>query len=159
MIAELLQRPKLLPRNWRSRLALRVRPELSQKTASITLRANDDEFRLSIRQSTINELDFSVIVMYRPPLENRWMRLRRYKGLHGVGEHRNRLEHQKIRGVHIHTATLRYQEHGFREEAYAEETNLYSEVHGAIKLMLSDCHFIEPSSDPDENPNLDLFSL
>ncbi len=39
-------------------------------------------------------------------------------------------------GFHIHTATERYQQSGYREDTYAEETNRYADYHGAIECML-----------------------
>src|SRR5579859_5715913 len=83
---------KPLPDNWQYRLRnLRSKLELSQKRASLIVRTGEGDFRIMIRQSTINPLDFSVVLGFKRPRESRWFILRRYNGQH-PGEHRNRLE-------------------------------------------------------------------
>jgi len=50
-------------------------------------------------------------------------------------------------------ATKRYQlESGLREDAFAEPTDRYSDLHGAINCMLQDCGFEVP-----EEPQRKLF--
>src|SRR5579859_2302818 len=119
-IDRLVRLKKPLPDNWQSRLrSLRFRQELSQKRATLIVRTGEGDFRIMIRQSTINPLDFSVVLGFKRPRESRWFILRRYNGQH-AGEHRNRLEQPPkrkertgLRGCHIHMATARYQETGF----------------------------------------------
>jgi hypothetical protein len=48
---------------------------------------------------------------------------------------------------HIHQATERYQEAGWYEETYAEPTDRFADLHGAIKCMLKDCGFILPEGE------------
>jgi hypothetical protein len=122
----------------------------------------EGDFRVMIRQSTINVLDFSVILGFRRPRETRWFRLRRYNGQH-PGEHRNKLERerdrkswQRLRGCHIHLATARYQERGFEEDAYAVPTEKYTSVDGAIELLMDECGFEKPVQEP-PNPSQGSF--
>ena len=45
---------------------------------------------------------------------------------------------------HIHTATERYQEAGYAEEHYAEPTDRYADLSGAIQCLIQDCAFELP---------------
>ena len=60
-IERLLGVRKELPINWQARLRLRPRQELPQTRSSLIVRTDDGEFRIMMRQSTLNPLDFSVI--------------------------------------------------------------------------------------------------
>lgn len=57
-------------------------------------------------------------------------------------EHINKIENQKIKGFHIHKATQRYQEMGFREEGYAETSKRYVDWRTALNSMLADNNFL-----------------
>jgi hypothetical protein len=154
-LARLLAEPKYLPRNWQLRLRLKPQPDLSQRRATLAVTAESGEFRLSIRQSTINHSDFSVILGYRQP--ERWFRIRRHNGLHPPeGSHRNKLEAERIKGFHIHIATLRYQVAGFEEDAFAIPTNRFRDLQSALECMIEDGSFMPPNPEPGES--MDLFS-
>ena len=73
---------------------------------------------------------------------NQIFKLRRYNGKGHF--HTNRIEKESFYGFHIHQATEKYQDIGFKEEMYAVETKDYSDLHGAIKLMLKECNFVMP---------------
>jgi hypothetical protein len=98
---------------------------------------NGNEFRLILRQSVINPLDFSIILAYRPPRSNQLFRLRRYNGK--SHEHTNIIEGSKFYSFYIHQATTRYQESGSNEDSYAEPTDLFSDFNQALSCMLKDC--------------------
>jgi len=70
-------------------------------------------------------------------------RLRQYNGK--SYEHSNKLEKQTFYNFQIYTATERYQELGKDEDAYAEQTERYSDLQSAIDCMLSDCGFKLPA--------------
>src|SRR6266851_6266223 len=53
-IARLLGVRKELPINWQARLRLRARQELPQTRSSLIVRTQDGEFRIMMRQSTLN---------------------------------------------------------------------------------------------------------
>lgn len=72
------------------------------------------------------------------PQTNVLFRLRRYNGKHW---HRNKLEGERFRGFHIHTATKRYQERGFDEDKFAQRTDRYSGFGSALRCMIEDCGF------------------
>lgn len=101
--------------------------------------ASGANFRLIIRLSDFNPLDFSIILALNPPESNQLFRLRRYNGK--SHEHTNTIEGNTFYGFHIHEATERYQEIGAREDAYAEPTDRYADFYGALQCLLEDCGF------------------
>ena len=105
------------------------------------------EFCLILRQSDFNHLDFSVILCYCVPETTQLIRLRRYNGR--SHEHTNKLEGYTFYDFHIHTATERYQRSGLREDSFAEPSDRFGELGGAIRCMLDDCGFDTPD-DPQE---------
>lgn len=108
-------------------------------------------YLIILRQSIANIFDFSVILTYEIPESNYRFRLIRYNGKNH--SHTNQIENQTFYSYHIHRASERYQELGMREDAFAEPTNRYSDLYGAIECMLKDCNFIIKSE------NLDQLSL
>ena len=100
-----------------------------------------------LRQSSIDPLNFSVILSVTVPGTNLIFRLRRYNSK--THQHSNRLEgSDKFYSFHIHQATERYQEAGWDEDSYAEPTGRFTDLHGAIKCMFQDCGFILPEAEP-----------
>jgi len=141
-IARLIAERKHLPRDYRMRI--QMRPKRGHKERELdVLGAKGSRFRLILRQSLLNVLDFSVILVFCPPESNQLFRLRRYNGRHG--EHTNRIEGETFFDYHIHTATERYQELGMREDTYAERTDQFSDLFGAIYYMLRECNFDIPA--------------
>ena len=140
-IAKLLAEPKTLDTDFRSRIVLRTKRGHKERELDIPGSAGG-EFQLVLRQGSINPMDFSVILLYRVPGSSQLVRLRRYNGK--SHDHTNVLESQSLDGFHIHTATERYQDSGLREDGYAEATDRYADLAGAVKCMLSDCGFVVP---------------
>ena len=103
-----------------------------------------------LRQAIVNPLDFSIILAVSPANSNQRFRLRRYNGKHG--EHTNRIEGNTFYDFHIHFATERYQERGFKEDHYAEPTDKFYDFNSALKCMIYDCGFDIP-----QDPQLNLF--
>jgi hypothetical protein len=148
-IAQLIEELKPFPEDYRSRMQLR--PKRGHKEQELDVQgANGSEFRLILRQSNFNPLDFSIILAYRPPNINILFRLGRYDGR--SHEHTNRIEGNKFYDFHIHMATQRYQELGTREDGYAEPTDRFSDFASALQCMLNDCGFDIP-----EDPQGRLF--
>jgi len=144
----LLAEPKPLAADYRKRLT--IRPKRGHKECELDVEgANDSEFRLYLRQSNFNTLDFSVILAYRVPGSSQILRLRRYNGK--SHEHTNTIEEQTFYDFHIHTATERYQDSGLREDTFAEVSDRYSDLHDAIDCMIHDCGFEAP---PDPQTSL-----
>lgn len=137
-IAGLLQEPKPVDANIRSRL--QPRPKRGHRERELDLQGREGHaFRVIVRQSLINALDFSVILAFCPEESTQVFRLRRYNGKsHG---HTNRLEGVTFYDFHIHTATARYQSSGLREDAFAEPTTRFASLDGAFQCLLRDCGF------------------
>jgi hypothetical protein len=149
-IYRLIHEIKPLPEDYRKKI--NVRQKRGHKDRDLEIKGADgNDFKLIIRQSIFNSLDFSIILAYKPPQSNQIFRLQRYNGK--SHEHTNIIENIKFYGFHIHKATERYQEIGAREDAFAEQTNRFSDFHGAIDCMMADCGFQIP-----KNPQLSIFS-
>jgi len=101
-------------------------------------------FRVIVRQLVLDPLDFSVILAYLPSGSTRAFRLRRPNG--NSHEHSNKLERTNIRfDFHVHMATERYQVAGFKEEGYAEATDAYGDLPGAVAYMSEAATFEPPT--------------
>ena len=143
-IARLISDPKHLPLDWRTRINLR--PKRGHKEQQIDLTGESgSEYRIILRQSSLNQLDFSAILAVRLPSSNRFFRLRRYNGK--SHQHTNQIEGDSFYDFHIHMATKRYQDIGEREDAYAETTNRYGNLTEAIGCMQQDVSLITPKND------------
>jgi len=141
-IERLVQEKKLLSADYQGKI--QVRPKRGHKERELDIKGEDgNDFRLILRQSLFNPLDFSVILVYRPPQSNVLFRLRRYNGK--SHEHTNPIEGGMFYDYHIHQATERYQQIGAREDTYAEPTNRFSDFHQAISCIIDDCGFGIPS--------------
>ena len=140
-IDDLVQERKPLPEDYRAKIQMRAKT--GHKERELDVKGEDgNEFRLILRQGTINPLDFSIILAYRPPKSNQLFRLRRYNGKHW---HTNLIEERTFFDFHIHQATTRYQEIGSNEDSYAEPTERFSDFSQALSCMLIECGFQIPS--------------
>jgi hypothetical protein len=140
-IKRILSLPKPLPENYQE--SLLPRPKRGHAERELDIHTTEGtEFRIIVRQSLFNPLDFSVILAYRIPKTNQVFRLKRYNGK--SHEHENKLEGVKFYDYHVHTATERYQDMGFREDAYAEPTDRFVDLKSAMRCMLRDCGFEIP---------------
>jgi len=142
-IAELMKERKPLPDDWRKRLALRSKRGHREANLDVIGDAGN-EFKLILRQSELNVLDFSVGLSVRLPGTSRLFRLRRHNGK--SHEHKNQIEGQSFYDFHIHMATERYQELGMDEDAYALPTDRYSDYDGAVRTLIADAHLVDPSA-------------
>jgi hypothetical protein len=141
-IQRLVAEPKPLAADFPRRLA--PKEKRGHKEAELDVQGADGaQFRVIVRQSAQNPLDFSVILGYLPSETTALFRLRRYNGKHG--EHTNKLERATFYDFHIHQATERYQAAGWKEDAYAEPTDRYADVNGAIECLIDDCGFERPA--------------
>ncbi len=140
-ISQLIDVSKPFPQRLANPLRFRPKRQHQELDEDITSN-NGDEFRLIVRINTINSSDFSVILAYRFPYSNELFRLRRYNRL--SHQHTNAIEREVFFDYHIHQATQRYQDLGFKEDHYASPTDRYSDLQGAIQCMLTDCHFDDP---------------
>ena len=140
-IEELIGERKPLSQDFLSRV--RLKPKLKHKEYDLTIKGEKgSDFRLIVRQSSSNFLDFSVILAYCPVNTNQFFRLCRYNGK--SHEHTNKIEKETFYDFHIHTATERYQELGMREDTYAVPTDRFADLHTALQCMRDDCNFSIP---------------
>ena len=106
-----------------------------------------NEFQVIVRMSIFNRLNFSVILGVKVPPPKKLFRLRRYNS--DYHDHTNSIEDEEVKGFHIHTATEKYQKNGIREEDYAESTERYNDVNGALKCLFADANFEDPYASQD----------
>lgn len=140
-IDALIREEKPLEPGYRSKVQLR--PKRGHKEQELELTgANGSEFRLILRQSLLNVLDFSAILSFIPKSSSQVFRLRRYNGK--SHEHTNQIERESFYDFHIHFATERYQLSGLREDAFAEITDRYGNIQGALDCLIQDCGLILP---------------
>jgi hypothetical protein len=143
-IEKMVNERKVLPEDYGTRLQLRDRRGHKERELDID-GASGNKFRVILRQSLINPLDFSIILVVRPPQTNQLFRLRRYNGR--SHEHTNRIEGERFYDFHIHMATERYQELGMREDTYARPTARFGDFHAAQRCMWEDCGFSQPEGE------------
>ena len=140
-IESLVRERKPLPDNWRDRVHLQPKRGHHERHLDVAGDAGS-EFRLILRQSAINQLDFSIILAVRVPQSNQVFRLRRCNGR--SHEHTNHIEGVTFYDFHIHLATERYQALGAREDEYAEPTDRYGDYRGALQCMFADANVQVP---------------
>lgn len=137
-IDTLIQERKPLPEHWRAQL--NWQNKAGHKECELDIPGEQGNmFRLILRQNTKKLSNFSAILAVRQPRPSKFFRLLRYNGLHAP--HTNRIENNIIDDFHIHRATERYQMRGFAEDAYAEITNRYYDLEGALNCLLEDAGF------------------
>lgn len=142
-ISNLIRERKEFPTNYES--LFQTKAKRGHKEQELTSRKDDGSlFKIMLRQSRQNILDFSVILGYVPPNSTQIFRLRRYNGK--SHEHTNKIEKEVFDDFHIHMATERYQQAGFKEDKYAQVTDAYSEIHGAMDCLIEDCNIVLPGS-------------
>jgi len=140
-IESLVLEHKPLPADWRCRTQMVSKRGHGERHLDVTS-VGGSEFRVILRQSTVNVLDFTVILAVRDPESNEVFRLRRYNGK--SHEHTNHIEGESFYDFHVHLATERYQEMGAREDAYAEPTDRYGTFRDALRCLLADANFDVP---------------
>ncbi len=140
-IASFLSEQKALPENWQARARMSRKRKHKERHIDIE-GADGSEFRIILKQSEVNVLDFSVILGVLMPQSNLLFRLRRCNGK--SHPHTNRMEGNSFYDFHIHMATERYQEMGMREDAYAETTDRYGTFDGALQCLYEDANIDVP---------------
>lgn len=148
-IAVLIAEAKVLPDDYG--LKVQTKPKRGHRERELDIvGANGSNFRLILRESLFNPLDFSVILAWLPPQSTSPFRLRRYNGK--SHEHTNTIELQTFYDFHVHRATERYQQSGLREDSFAEPTTRYQDFASALQCLVQECGFQLPA-----NPQPGLF--
>ena len=140
-IAQMIMERKQLPADYHSRVQLHEKRGHKERELDI-VGEHGNQYRLILRQSNFNTLDFSIILAVSPVDSSFLFRLRRYNGK--SHEHTNPIEGDTFYNFHIHQATERYQESGAREDTFAEVTGRYADLHSALRCLLEDCGFDAP---------------
>lgn len=147
-ITDLIAEPKVVPNNWFSRLEAKDKAHYQHKEKEIDVEGSKGNlFRVIIRVNKLNVLDFSIILTLRERDSNVEYNLLRYNGKH-PSRHTNKWEkghglpnHTFNPAFHIHRATQRYQEGGYKIDGFAETTTKYSDFHSALNQFLLECNF------------------
>jgi hypothetical protein len=137
-ITGFIKEKKTLPADF-SINSIRFKDRENQKCCDLDVPGDlGNNYKIIIRQSKLNPLDFSVIlgVMRGGGV----FRIKRYNG--DSHTHTNKLEGQEIDGYHIHKATERYQDAGFQEDAYAESANTYTDWQSALRKAIEENNFL-----------------
>lgn len=109
------------------------------------MRTDGSFFRLRLRQSLDNVLDFTSMICFGHTTSSDLFILCRYNGK--SHEHRNKIERGPVfYDFHIHMATQRYQDGGFNEEFFAVVTDRYSNIQEAFYCMASDWNIQLPAA-------------
>lgn len=143
-IDALVHEPKRLNRSSRAILhsmEAKKGREMLHEQASIVFPRNADEgkWRIYLRLSKKNSLDFSCGIGFIPAGRKSDFTIRRYNGK--SHEHTNWLDGvAPFYGFHIHRATEQYQQSSYADDHYAEPTELYTDFYGAFKTLLSECN-------------------
>jgi len=137
----MIQERKPLKSNYRSHIQLRNKRGHKERELDVD-GAQGGKYRIILRQSNFNALDFSIILAVSPSDTNQLFRLRRYNGK--SHEHTNQIEKNTFYDFHVHLATERYQDLGGREDAFSEPTDRYADFHSALICLLEDCGFEAP---------------
>jgi hypothetical protein len=146
-ITALLAEAKPLPSDYRTRV--QTKPKRGHRERELDVDgAQGNKFRIILRQSSINPLDFSAILSWLPPQSTTAFRLCRFNGK--SHEHTNGIEGHTFYDFHIHRATERYQQLGAREDTFAEPTSIYQDFAGALRCLIADCGFQLPTGDQSE---------
>ena len=137
----MIKEPKSAPPDWHDRIHLKPKRGHSEQQVEL-IGDSGSGFLLILRQNRITRLDFSIILAVRPPQSNVVFRLLRYNGK--SHEHSNHIERTRFYNFHIHKATERYQKEGSKGDGYAEPTDRYSDLNGALKCLIDDANIEIP---------------
>lgn len=142
----LITMPKSLPPGHEQ--LFRLKPKRGHKESQLEIEMEDgSKFTLMMREADDNPLDFSAILAYDRPAGGKRFILRRYNGK--SHEHANAVEQGPLfYDFHIHYITDRYQRRkGGKPEGYAEVTDRYGDLSGAMDCLIKDCNFIVAKED------------
>lgn len=144
-IQALIREPKALPEGWPRQIRWKERRGHERCEIDLDGEAGGS-FRLFLRRSRNNPLDFSVGLAVLVPGTNRAFRLIRCNGK--SHRHRNQVEEATFYDFHIHWATERYQAGGHPEDAFAVVTARYDSFDEALQCLLAEGNFVLPRARP-----------
>ena len=118
---------------------------------------DDSEFELYTRQNLREgmEDDFSCGISWLSP-NGESFTLKRYNG--PSHKHKNQLEETLLElKTHIHLSTEKYVRANRKPEGFAEETNRYHSLKGALHCLVVDCNITGIKTEPDNAIQTNLF--
>lgn len=124
-----------------------------QANYSVETLEGQEKFELYTRQNLMDPENYSCGLIYKHP-SGAHITLARYNGSNH--EHRNPLENGELIRFkcHIHWATQRYIELGDKAEKYAETTERYVDLQGAIRCLLVDWNITGLHNLPEEGDEI-----
>lgn len=154
-IAELIAMPKRVI-NPSSRSKIKEGHEqYNYKIKSTDL--DEYEFELYTRQNLREEMedDFSCGISWLAP-NGESFTFKRYNG--PSHNHPNKLEKEKLGYVaHIHKATEKYIKANLKATGFAEKSERYNSLKGALHCLVTDCNITGISTEPDQTNQIKLF--
>lgn len=139
-IAAYIGEPKLIPGSYPTVFPFRLKGAHSECEFDVkTDPGAPHKFKIIVRQSIKNPLDFSVILALLSAETNYVVRLVRYNGK--SHEHSNPIEKMRFYDFHVHRASERYMlRPGSDPETFAEPSDRYSDIAGAFRCLVDDCN-------------------
>lgn len=120
----------------------KLRPDVQKGSKRWNLELYSDDgrcFTMYVRQNMKNEDAFSCGLSTE--FEGNTVTLARYNGC--CHEHTNSIEKNELDFVcHIHSATEKYAKAGLKIDGFAQETDRYTTLIGAIRCMINDCEIV-----------------
>jgi len=153
-IAELIAMPKRV-NNPGSRSKTKDGHE--QYNYKLQSQVDDYEFELYTRQNLRGgmEEDFSCGLSWLAP-NGESFTLKRYNG--SAHKHKNHLEGNTLEyRPHIHLSTEKYVQANRKAEGFAEETNRYNSLQGALHCLVTDCNITGIKTEADSTSQTKLF--
>lgn len=114
-----------------------------------------ERFRVYVRQNLRIKEAFSCGLLFLAP-SGESVTLARYNG--SDHPHSNPLDStvKMEPAFHIHRATERYMQAGRKAEHFAQETDRYVNLHGALEALLKDCNISGLFDDNEDDKQMDL---
>lgn len=120
----------------------------TERDYTVIDKSGELNFSIFVRQNSMLENDFSAGLIWHMP-SGESITLCRYNG--STHSHANRLEGTRLGyECHIHKATERYIQANKKAESFAEGTDRYQTVEGALHCLLLDCNVLGLQTTPDE---------
>lgn len=123
----------------------------------ISLDDSDHKFEIYARQNLRSGMDddFSCGISW-VAANGETLTLKRYNG--SSHSHANHLEKTRLEYVcHIHIATEKYLHANRKAEGYANETNRYTTLDGALHCLITECNISGIQTNPDITNQITLF--
>ena len=150
-IQDLIDEPKQMNRSAGSLLqGMKIKrgrgTSYQQNSLKFSRSNGEGEWLIYLRCNRENPFDFSCGLGFIPKGRGQAFTLIRYNGK--SHQHTNRLENEEtFYDFHIHRATEKYQKSSYDDEHHAQPTDLYTNLHGAFKILLADCKATDVNSD------------